>query len=106
MVRICKLTVSVGLNQALKGRPGRKLMISYKSFVPELTSGRTALVAGLASIFGTIGAKQERPGELLDKQDVPASLVVASSDVRSSAQSRLCVPFLPRKMVRHPAQRN
>jgi hypothetical protein len=68
-------------------------MITYKSFVPELTSGRTALVAGLASIWN------HRPGELPDKHHILASLVVASSDVRSSAQSRLCVPFLPRKWV-------
>jgi hypothetical protein len=37
MVRVCELIVSVGLNQALKGRPVRNLVTSWKSFAVELT---------------------------------------------------------------------
>lgn len=35
------MTVSVGLNQALKGQRGRKRMTSQKSFAAELTGGLT-----------------------------------------------------------------
>jgi len=38
--------VSVGRNRALKWRPGRTPMTSQKSFVPELTRGRTAMRRG------------------------------------------------------------
>jgi hypothetical protein len=47
---MCELIVSVGLNQALKGRAGPEARDFVESFVSELMSGTTALVAGLASI--------------------------------------------------------
>jgi hypothetical protein len=47
MVRIRELIVSVRLNQALKGRAGRKPMTSEKSFELELTSGVTGSIAPL-----------------------------------------------------------
>jgi hypothetical protein len=46
MVRVCELIVSVGLNRALKWRLGRKAHDITKSFVPELTRGRTAALLG------------------------------------------------------------
>jgi len=60
MVRICELIVSVGLNQALKGQPGTKLMTSSKSFAPELTSGSN----GFSRRFGVSAwrSKPVRPG--------------------------------------------
>jgi hypothetical protein len=51
--------------QALEWRPGGELMTYRRSFVPELTRGRTALIAGLASIWNL--GSEERPG---DEHDV------------------------------------
>jgi hypothetical protein len=44
------LDVTVGLNQALEGQPGRMPMTSPKSFAPELMNEVAVSVAGWASL--------------------------------------------------------